>query len=103
MVLHVHCLQFFHNVVVYHTECCCVVYLLVWMVVYALSIQVCVELGASLQLMYGAPISASAADDMTAMNIYEIVRIAPLLLGIALLFDMKKCLPALLCALVSKR
>jgi hypothetical protein len=53
--------------------------------------------------MYGAPISASAADDMTAMNIYEIVRIAPLLLGIALLFDMKKCPPALLRALVSKR
>jgi hypothetical protein len=58
---------------------------------------------ASLQLMYRALISASAADDMTALMICEIVRIAPLLLGIVSSFDMKKCPPALLRALVSER
>ena len=35
---------------------------------------------ASLQLMYRTPISASAADDMPALMICEIVRMAPLLL-----------------------
>ncbi len=58
---------------------------------------------ASLQLMFRAPISASAVDDMTALMICKIVRIAPLLPGILLLLDMMKCLPALLRALVSKR
>jgi hypothetical protein len=57
----------------------------------------------SLQLMWRAPISASAADDMTALMICKIVRITLLLLGIALSFDMKKCPPALLHTLVSKR
>jgi hypothetical protein len=65
--------------------------------------SVCQARMASLQLMYRAPISASAADDMTALMICEIVRIAPLLLGIVSLFDMKKCPPALLRALVSER
>jgi len=46
------------------------------------------------------PILASAADDMTASMICEIVRMAPLLLGIASSLDMKKCPPALLHALV---
>ncbi len=58
---------------------------------------------ASLQLMQSAPISASAVDDMTALMICEILRMAPLLLGIASSFDMKKCPPALLCALVSNK
>ena len=48
----------------------------------------------SLSLMYRAPISASAADDMTALMICKIVK----LLEIVLLLDMKKCMPALLCA-----
>jgi hypothetical protein len=56
---------------------------------------------ASLQLMQRAPILASAADDMITLMICEIVRMAPLLLVIALSLDMKKCPPALLCVLVS--
>ena len=58
---------------------------------------------ASLQLMFRAPISASAADDTTALMICKIVSIAPLLPGIQSLLEMMKCLPALLRALVSKR
>ncbi len=58
---------------------------------------------ASQQFMYRAPISASAADDIMALMICAIVRTAPLFGGSALLFDMKKCLPAWLRALVSDR
>ena len=65
--------------------------------------RVCRAGMASLQLMYRAPILASAADDMTALMICEIVRMAPLLLGIASSLDMKKCPPALLRALVSDK
>jgi hypothetical protein len=65
--------------------------------------SVCRAEMAYLQLMERAPISASATDDMSALMICEIVRIQPLLLGIASLLDMKKCQPALLRALVSKR
>jgi hypothetical protein len=64
--------------------------------------SVCQAGMASLQLMSRAPISASAADEMINLMICKIVRSAPLLLGIALLFDMKKCMPALLRALVSE-
>ncbi len=58
---------------------------------------------ASRQLMKRVPISASTADEMTALMIWEIVRIKPLLLGMGSLLDIKKCLPALLGALVSER
>ncbi len=58
---------------------------------------------ASLQLMYRAPILASAADDMTALMICEIVRMALLLLGIVLSLDMKNRPPALLRVLVSDK
>ncbi len=58
---------------------------------------------ASQQFMYRAPISASAADDITALMIFAIVRTAPLFGGSASLFDMKKCPPAWLRALVSDR
>ena len=44
----------------------------------------------SLQLMKSDPSSASAADDMTALMIFAIVNTAPLLVGNAVLFDMKK-------------
>ncbi len=40
--------------------------------------RVCWAGMASLQLMYRAPILASAVDDMTALMICEIVRMAPL-------------------------
>ena len=58
---------------------------------------------ASRQLMKRVWISASASEDMTALMIWEIVRIEPFLLGMGSLLDMKKCPPALLCALVSER
>ena len=51
---------------------------------------------AARELMYSAPSSASAADDMTALMICAIVRTAPLLCGISLSLDRKKCPPALL-------
>ena len=66
-------------------------------------LRVCWARMASLQLMYRAPILASAADDMTALMICEIVRIAPLLRGTASSFDMTKCPPALLRAFVSDK
>ena len=55
------------------------------------------------QLMKRAPISASATDGMTALMIWLIARIKPLLLGMGFLLDMNNCPPTLLCALVSKR
>ena len=51
---------------------------------------------ASLQLMKSAPSSASAADDITALMILDIVNTATLLEGNAVLFGMKKFLPNLL-------
>ena len=58
---------------------------------------------ASLQSKQRARILASAVDDMTALIICEIVRMAPLLLGFVSLLDMNKCPPALLRALVSDK
>ena len=49
---------------------------------------------ASLALIYVAPISASAADNMTALMIWATFKTAPLLAGIAALLDMKKFPPA---------
>ena len=50
-----------------------------------------------------APNSASAADDITALMIVALVRIAPLMGGDMSLFDKKKCLPAPLRAFFSLR
>ena len=58
---------------------------------------------ASLQLMKMSPNSASAAEDMTAFMICEMVRTDPLFGGTAELSDMKKCPPALLHAFNSDR
>ena len=58
---------------------------------------------ASLQLTKSAPSSASAADDITALMILAIVNTATFLVGNAVLFDMKKCLPAMLLDFVSER
>ena len=55
-----------------------------------------------LQLTKGAPGSASADDDMTALMILAIVNTDPLLGGNAVLFDMKKYPPALLLDFVSE-
>ena len=57
----------------------------------------------SLQFMNSAPISASAADYMTALMILAIVNTAPLLGGNIVLLDIKKCSPALLRDFVSER
>ena len=46
---------------------------------------------ASLQLMKRAPSSASAAEDITALMIWEMMTKAPLLAGMGELLDMKKC------------
>jgi hypothetical protein len=53
--------------------------------------------------MNSAPTSASAADDSTALIICEIVITAPLLGGVSVSLDMKKCPPALLRTLLSDR
>ena len=58
---------------------------------------------ASLQFMKRAPNSASAADDMTALMICEMVRTDPLFCGTAKLSDMKKFPPALLLTFDSDR
>ena len=50
-----------------------------------------------------APSSTSAADDMTFLMICAMVRTVPLLGGLAASFDMKKCPPDQLQALVSER
>ena len=55
------------------------------------------------QLMKIAPILASAAEDMTALIICEMVMTAPLFGGIAELLDMKKCPPDMLRDFVYKR
>jgi hypothetical protein len=48
----------------------------------------------SFAFKYNAPNSASAAADMTALIIVDIVNIAPLFGAELLLFDRKKCPPA---------
>jgi len=63
----------------------------------------CLAGTASRQLMNSAPISASAAEDITALIICDIVCMAPLLGGTSTLLDMKKWPPALLRALLSER
>ena len=45
----------------------------------------------SLAVMYSAPSSASAADEMTNLMIWEIVRIAPFHLGVGSFSDKKIC------------
>ena len=56
---------------------------------------------ASLQFMKRAPSLASTAEDITALKIWETVRMAPLFDGMASLLDMIKCPPDLLLAFVS--
>ncbi len=65
--------------------------------------SVCRDGTASRQLMYSAPILASAAEDMTALIICAMVCIAPLLAGVGVLSDMKKCPLARLHALTSDK
>ena len=57
----------------------------------------------SRQLTKRVPSSASAAEDITALIICEMMMTAPLFGGMAEFLDMKKCPPALLCAFVSDR
>ncbi len=56
--------------------------------------SICLIIIASFALRNNAPNSASAADDMTALIIVDIVNIAPLFGSELLLFDRKKCPPA---------
>ena len=58
---------------------------------------------ASLQFMKRAPSSASAAEDITTLMIWETVRMAPLFAGMASSLDMKKFTPALLLAFDSDK
>ena len=58
---------------------------------------------ASFELMNSAPSLASAAEDMIALMICEMVRMAPLLVGNSSFSDRKKCPPARLLAFVSYR
>ncbi len=51
---------------------------------------------ASFELKYNAPNSALAPDDITALILVALVRIASLLGGESSLSDRKKCQPALL-------
>ena len=53
---------------------------------------------ASRAMMYKAPSLALAADDITFLMIWAMLRTAPLFCGIAALFDRKKCPPTLLLA-----
>ena len=62
------------------------------------SVSVCLMGAMNFALMYNAPSSASAADDMTAFITYAELWIAPLFNGNVVLLDMKKCPPALLLA-----
>ena len=63
----------------------------------------CLAGTASWQLMNKAPTLALAAEDSTALIICEIVITAPLLDGVLVSLDMKKCPPALLGALLLDR
>ena len=58
---------------------------------------------ASLRLMKSEPSSDSAADDMTALMILDIVNTASFLGGTAVLFEMKKCPPVMILYFVSER
>ena len=56
--------------------------------------SICLIITASFAFRNNAPNSASAADDMTALIIVDVVNIAPLFGAELLLFDRKKCPPA---------
>ena len=58
---------------------------------------------ASLAMIYNAASSASVADVMTCFIICAMFNIAPLLGGMLLLLERKKCPPALLLAFGSHR
>ena len=58
---------------------------------------------ASLQFIKRAHSSASAAEDITALMIWETVRMVQLFDGMASSLDMKKCTPALLLAIDSDK
>ena len=62
-------------------------------------VSICLMNTASFAFKNNAPNSASAANDMTALIIVNVVKIAPLFRAELLLFDRKKCPPAWLCAL----
>ena len=55
----------------------------------------------SLDVMYSAPSSASAAEDMTSLMIWEIVSIGPFHSGVGSFFDKNIWAPERLCALDS--
>ena len=57
-------------------------------------VSICLMNTVSFAFKNNAPNSASAADDMTALIIVDIVNIAPLFGAELLLFDRKKCPPA---------
>ena len=85
----------------------CAVELLVWIGVCGcgcpISLSVCCMDTAVLALMNSAPNSASAADDITAFIICEIINTAPLLMGISSEPAMNMWPPALLQAFGSER
>ena len=68
-----------------------------------ISLRECRSGMASLHLMKISPSSASAADDITDLMIWEMVITAPLLSGMGELLDMKKWPPARLLAFDSER
>ena len=85
----------------------CAVELSVWIGVrgcgWPISTRVVLTGTANFALMNIAPSSASAADDITALIIWEMFKIAPLFLGMSSLPAMKKCPPARLRAFGSER
>ncbi len=67
------------------------------------SLSVCLIETAVFALINRAPSSASAADDMTALTICEMLRTAPLLMGMSSCPAMNMWPPARLCELGSER
>ena len=67
-----------------------------------ISPRACWEGTASRKLMNRAESLACAAEDMTALMIWEMVMTAPLLGGVEVSLDMKKCPPAQLRAFNSE-
>ena len=75
----------------------------VWGCLWPISASVVLCGTASCALMYNAPNSASAAEDMTALMSWARLSTAPLLAGSSQSDERKKCPPARLCALGSLR
>ncbi len=99
MVFHVHCFQFLDNIFVDNAKCSCVVHLhWGWRLGMAHEFKGMVGGNGFSAVDVESPHLSLCCQEHDRLDNCAIVRMAPLFGGLAVLLDMKKCLPAQLCA-----